>query len=161
MGTAKEQAGKAKAEAGRPAAAPAAGPPPGLDAARHAKMQRAAAKAEVIRNGLVAAHMAAALGAGGQFATDDFRVYLARLKADLGHPADPVLDILVEQLAFAHLRLARLHGQAAEATGTETIKVTNAACSRLMGEVRRTALTIRDLRSTAPAAPRLKLARTG
>jgi hypothetical protein len=136
-------------------------PPRGLDAARHAKHQRVAAQADVIRTGVLASHMAAALGMGGQIGTDAFRVYLARLKHDLGNPADPVLEILIEQLAFAHLRLARLHGQAAEAKGTETVKVTNAACSRLMGEVRRTALTISALRSTAPAAPRLKIAQTG
>lgn len=136
-------------------------PPAGLDAQKHAKAQRAAAKGESIRDGFVAAHMATALAMGGQYDPADFQAYLESMKADLGDTADPIQAILIEQLAFAHLRLARLHVDATSAKSMEAHKILNAACSRLMGEIRRTALTLDVLRGKAPSTSRLKLAQTG
>jgi hypothetical protein len=69
-----------------------------------------------------------------------------------GSPTDPVERCLLEQLFLAHHRLARLQVQAAEATTLEGAKVRNAAAVRLLGEIRRLALTIRQYR--APLASR-------
>jgi hypothetical protein len=64
-------------------------------------------------------------------------------------------------MAFVHLRLLALNGEAARAKTPEAVKIYNGACARLMGEFRRTALTLSELRGKAPAAPRIKLAKTG
>ncbi|MBO0699900.1 MAG: hypothetical protein J2P46_15995, partial [Zavarzinella sp.] len=136
-------------------------PPPGLDEQKHARAQRAAAKAEVVRDGLISSYLAAALGTGGQFDPHDFRAYLDRLLADAKVGADPIQRVLVEQLGFAHLRLAKLHAEAAAAKSLEAHKVLNAACSRLLGEVQRTALTLEALKGKAPQGSHLKVAQTG
>lgn len=155
MGKTKEDGDEAKEPAGRPAADPGPGP----DAARHGEAQRAAAKADVIRTKLYAAYIAPAVGK--QFAVADVVAYLDRFVDDAGAPADPVQRALVEQFAFAHLRVAGLHADAQAAKSVDAVKVLNAAGARLMAECRRLALTISTLRGSAPAAPRLKIAKTG
>ena len=80
------------------------------------------------------------------------RVYFNGFLRDAGAPVDPVEKILLEQLLLAHHRLAQLHAKAEVATGPEHIKILNAAASRLLSEVRRMALAIRQYRS--PISPR-------
>jgi len=144
---------------GQPAGGP--GPlPPGLNADKHARAQQAAARGEAIRDRLVSVYLADAVG-GGQFSPADFEAYLAGLIHDAGVPADPVQRMLVEQLAFVHLRLVALHLEASRVKTPEGVKVYNGACARLMGEFRRTALALSEMRGKAPAAPRLKLAQAG
>ena len=138
-------------------------PPPGLDAQKHAESQRRAAKAEIIRDGFICSALASGLRGGGQFDLKDFRVYLDGLLADAGVGADPIQRMLVEQVGFAHLRLAQLQCDAALTKSVDGQKVLNAACARLLGEMRRTSLTLAVLKGKgkAPAAPRVKLAQTG
>jgi hypothetical protein len=137
-------------------------PPPGLDTNKHADAQRRAARAEIIRDKFVCSALLSAFNST-EFDVTDYRTYLDGLLADAGVGTDPVRRILVEQLGFAHLRLAVLQSQAAVAKSLDEHKVMNAAVARLLGEVRRTALTIDELKGkrTAPAAPKVKLARTG
>jgi hypothetical protein len=145
-----------------PAAAPeAAEPPPGLDDAGHAAAQRAAHRAEVLRQGFVPACMATALGTNGQFDAPAFHAYLQEFVRDAGDPRDPVERVLVEQLAFAHLRLADLHAQAAGAKAVDAIKVLTAASARLLAEVRRLGLTLRAFRERAPTTEAVRLAQVG
>jgi hypothetical protein len=161
-----EPAGAAARKAPSPApearAAPAdAAPPPGLDAARHDAAQRAAHRAAVLRQGFVPACMATALGCNGQFDASAFRLYLEAFVRDAGDPRDPVERVLVEQLAFAHLRLADLHAQAAGAKAVEAIKVLTAASARLLAEVRRLGLTLRAFHERAPTTEKVRLAQVG
>lgn len=72
--------------------------------------------------------------------------YLEKLLKDAGNPQDPVERILLEQLALAHFRLAGLHARAASATHVEQIRVFSAAAARLLGEIRRLALSIKTYR---------------
>ena len=65
---------------------------------------------------------------------------------DAGDSKDPIERMLIEQMVIAHHRLAQLQVKAHEATNTEFIKVLNAAAVRLMGEIRRFALSIRQYR---------------
>ena len=65
---------------------------------------------------------------------------------DAGDSKDPIERMLIEQMVLAHHRLARLQVRAHGATNTELIKVLNAAAVRLMGEIRRFALSIRQYR---------------
>jgi hypothetical protein len=46
-----------------------------------------------------------------------------------------------------HHRLAKLHLQACSATSPEAVKIYNAACARLSGELRRMVLALRTYRS--------------
>jgi len=134
---------------------------PGLDEAKHVRAQQTAHRAELLRSGRVfAAQMVEPL-AGGAFDTDSYHAYIDGILQDLGKPSDPLIRILVEQLAFAHLRLAGLHGSASSAKSTDAVKVYNAACARLMAEVRRSVLTIDSMRGKSPAIPKLKIAKTG
>jgi hypothetical protein len=139
-------------------ASSAEGPPPGLDAARHAAGQRAAHQAEVLRESVFAASMAAALAHDKLFDPASYQVYLQRLMADSGDPPDPVERMMLEQLALAHFRVAALHVRAGRAEGLEATKILSAAAARLLGEFRRTALAFKVYRSGAPAvAPRAKI----
>lgn len=67
-----------------------------------------------------------------------------------GSPADPVEGLLLQMLLLVHHRLVRLHEHAARATGTEAIKILNAAAARLTSEYRRLALALKAYR--APVA---------
>jgi len=136
-------------------------PPPGLDEARHAAAQRAAHQAEVLREAYVPSALATALGMGSQFDGSACRVYLDRFIQDAGNPSDPVERALVEQVAIARLRLADLHSQAAQAKAVEAVKVYTSATARLLGEVRRLALSIREYRSHVPKKSKLRLAQVG
>ena len=78
--------------------------------------------------------------------------YLDDFLHEAGDPTDPIERMLLEQMALAHHRLAHLHTRAHAAEDVEHIKAYNAATSRLLGETRRLALTIRLYRT--PTAPR-------
>lgn len=134
-------------------------PPTGLDAARHAAAQQSAHQAEGLRRAFVPGCMASALGRNGLFDAAAFRSYLDQFLSDAGDPPDPIERALVEQFAFAHLRLADLQSLAAGAKTVEETKVYSAAAARLFGELRRTAIARQVARERAPAPaskPRLR-----
>jgi hypothetical protein len=141
---------------------PPQAPPPGLDADRHRAAQDAAHAAEVIAAAVIPACLAAVLSKGGAlFDSHAARVYLDRVLADYGGPADPTARALIEQFHFAHVRAAQLHVQAAAADHVDRVKVLNAAAARLHAEIRRTAVVLDELLRKRPAGPRLKVAKTG
>lgn len=80
------------------------------------------------------------------------KVYLNSFIRDAGEPTDPIELILLQQLLMAHHRVAQLHARAEGVTAPEAVKILNAAASRLLSEVRRLALAIRQFRS--PVSPR-------
>lgn len=134
--------------------------PPGLDAAKHAKAQRAAQGAELLREGIFPALMASALGLDSFVETPAFRVFLQRLMADLGNPQDPIEKMLAEQLALAHFRIAQLHIGAGQAKSQEAVKLYNTVCARMLGEFRRSCLALRALRAPPTAetkSPKVRL----
>jgi hypothetical protein len=113
-----------------------------------------------MRKGLFPLLMAQAVGHSSLIDGSACRVFLERLLAEAGNPADPVERMLLEQLAVAHFRTAQLHVLAGQAKGTEAVKLLTAAAARLLGEFRRTALALRAYRGEAPAgraAPPLKI----
>lgn len=124
----------------------AAAPSVGLDAAKHAKSQRTAQGAELLREGIFPALMASALGLDSYVETPAFRVFLQRLMEDLGNPQDPIEKMLAEQLALAHFRIAQLHIGAGQAKSHEAVKLYNTVCARMLGEFRRSCLALRALR---------------
>lgn len=80
------------------------------------------------------------------------KVYLNSFVRDAGEPTDPIELILLQQLLMAHHRVAQLHAKAEGATSPEAVKILNAAASRLLSELRRLSLAIRQYRS--PVSPR-------
>jgi hypothetical protein len=135
-------------------------PEPGLDAAQHAAAQKAAHQADVLRRVFLPACFAAALSTG-KFDASAFRSDLDQFIRDAGNPTVPVERLLLEQLAFANFRIGDLHTQAAQAKSIETIKVFTSAAARLLGEVRRVALTLQAYRSRTPATKKARIARVG
>lgn len=149
----------AKAAEPEPDVPPA--PAPGLDADTHARGQKSAAKAETIRNGRLFATYAQMVIGIGKFDLDDIQTYIDTLVDDLKATGDPLRRILIEQMALVHFRLAHLNAHSMDAKSTESLKVYNAGCGRLLAELRRLAFTIDSLGSKTPSAVRLKLAKTG
>jgi hypothetical protein len=123
--------------------------PVGLDEARHAKAQHAAHGAEVLRQGVFPTMMASALNLDRFFDSNADRIYLASVMRDLGDPKDPIERMLIEQLCMAHFRVAQLHGAAGQANGLEATKLLNTIAARMLGELRRTALSLKAYRPTA------------
>ncbi|VTT98779.1 unnamed protein product [Gemmataceae bacterium] len=124
-------------------------PPPGLDESRHAAAQRAAQGGEVLRHNVFAAFMATSLALDKFFDANAYRVYLAGVMRDLGDPKDPIERMLIEQLCLAHFRVGQLHGAAGQANGLEGTKLLNSVAARMLGEMRRTALSLKAYRTTA------------
>lgn len=135
--------------------------PPGLDGRRHTVAQRAAQQAEILRVAYVPAALAAALNMDGRIDGNACRIYLDRFLEDAGDPSDPVQRVLLEQVAVLRLRLADLHTQAARAKSVEATKILTGATARLLGEVRRLAVTLRELKGSAPKEPKLRIANGG
>jgi hypothetical protein len=130
-------------------------------AKRNEKAQRAAREAEAIRSGYITAAMATAHGSNGQLGPAGFQLFLEQFLKDAGMPTNPVTRMILEQTAFAHLRVADLHADAAGAKSPEMIKVLTGAAARLLGEIRRLALTLLALGEGKPAPAKPRLAKTG
>jgi hypothetical protein len=116
---------------------------------------------EVVRQAFVPGCMATALGTNGLFDSHAFRVYLDNFLKAAGSPADPLECLLWEQAAFASLRVADLHAQAAGAKSVDAAKAFAAAAARLLGELRRLAVTLKFYRGRAPAAEPLRITGVG
>ncbi len=71
-----------------------------------------------------------------------FRIYRDRLLADYGDPRDPILIMLVEQLALVHLNCGQLFFKASTAGSLESASAYLAAVTRLLAEFRRSALAL-------------------
>ena len=127
-------------------------PPPGLDDTRHAAAQRRANQAAVLRDGVFPVLMGTALGLDKCFEAGAYKTYLTDVMRDLGDPTDPVERMLVEQLCLVHFRVGQLHGAAGQATGLEAMKLLNTVTARMLGEMRRTALSLKAYRSSAVPA---------
>lgn len=66
------------------------------------------------------------------------------------NPTDPVQIMMLEQVAFAHFRIARLQMRVEEAKAIEIVKLYNSAATGLLGEFRRLALAVRAHRGQMP-----------
>jgi hypothetical protein len=80
-------------------------------------------------------------------------IYIERFLKESGNPKDPVLRVLLEQMAMAHLRLAKLNVDASLAKSPENQKVLTSAAARLLDEVRKLALGIKAYREPAASKP--------
>jgi hypothetical protein len=76
-----------------------------------------------------------------------FHDWLAVFLQEAGDPADPVLRLLLQQIAFAHFRVAHLHAKAEGATQTDAADVYMTAAAQLTGEFRRLVLALAEYRN--------------
>jgi hypothetical protein len=83
--------------------------------------------------------------------TAAFSRYVQKLREDAGDPADPVEQMLVEQLALAHHAVGRLHLKAATAETLNEAAIFLGAAARLTAEFRKTALALKSYREPAAA----------
>jgi hypothetical protein len=103
-------------------------------------------QAAVARRAILPAALASAIGMDRYVEATGYRRYLDDLLKDAGSPADPIVIMLIEQLAVCHLRAAQLQSQAGQAEGLEAIELYNAAAARLTAEFRKTALALKQYR---------------
>ncbi len=79
-------------------------------------------------------------------AADAFVEYRDQLLADCGAPDDPLVVMLIEQVAMAHINIARLHVKSAVAGSCVEAVAYEAAAARLLTELRRSVLVLEDLK---------------
>ena len=79
------------------------------------------------------------------------RTYLGSLYPNTERPTDALGQIMFDQIVVAHQRLLQLQLRAHEAQNVEVVKVLNHAATRLLGEIRRFALSIKQYRQPASA----------
>jgi hypothetical protein len=103
----------------------------------------------IIEETFVPVHLAMAAKFNSAVDAPGFRRYLGRLLENLVDPNDPIEAMICEQVAFAHLRLAKLHGGAGQAESAECIRRTNAASIHLMSEFRKMVLALESYRAMA------------
>ena len=100
-----------------------------------------------IRDAVFPAEFVEAAGLDSVVSTVGGRLHLLQFRVAAGDPADPVEQLLLEVLAFARMRFARVHALAEQAKSPEMIRVyLNTGC-RLMSEIAKTVLTLSAYRS--------------
>ena len=72
--------------------------------------------------------------------------YRDELLREMGNPTDPLERMLIEQLALAHVMTMQLHVNAALAKTPDGTGIYTTAATRLMGEMRRMILAVREYR---------------
>jgi hypothetical protein len=103
----------------------------------------------LISEGAIPTLLAAAVPFTESVGVVGFHDWLAVFLRDAGDPSDPVLRMLLQQIAFAHFRVALLHARAQDATQTDAADVYMAAASKLTAEFRRLVLTLADYRNAS------------
>jgi hypothetical protein len=86
------------------------------------------------------------------FDSNAFKVYRDRYLKAAGDPKDPVEIMLLEEIMWAHFSIGCLYSSVALLDEPEKIGMLTSASARLMAEVRRTSLALREYRS--PVTPK-------
>jgi hypothetical protein len=124
-----------------------AGLPPDPQARRRLQTEQAQREAQGARDTLIAAALNAIIDQPDLFGPLAIQAYAKNFVVEAGAPADPVERVLVEQLLIAHHRVAQLQARAEKANNLDEIKIVNGAATRLLAEMRRLALAIRQYRA--------------
>ena len=111
----------------------------------------------VLKDVLFQGEFLAAAGLDKEVSSLGARAHLLQFREAAGGPTDPVEQLLLDVLALARVRVARVHALAEQTTSPELIRVyLNTGC-RLMSEISKTALALAVYRGqskgNAPAAP--------
>ena len=116
--------------------------------------ERIAHRANLVKTSVFARAMASTIELDDSFDTSVFQSYLEQMQIEAGDASDPIERMMIEQLAMAHLRIGDLHLHAAHATGSELIKILNAATMRALSEFRKTALALAAYRERGKQSPK-------
>ena len=117
---------------------------------QQAVMDQLQIKANIIRDMAIPAAMTAAIPVAKGIDSGAFKVYRDGLLENAGSPTDPIEIMMVEQIALAHHRVAQLHILAEESKTVDEFKAYSTAATRLLGEMRRSALALKQYRQPAP-----------
>ena len=88
--------------------------------------------------------------AGDYFRLDGVQAYRKKLRAEFARPGNQLDAMLVDQLAWCHIESGHLLANSSTASDPKEKEVLCGSAIKLMAEVRKTALTLRDLQ-TPPA----------
>jgi hypothetical protein len=105
----------------------------------------------VIRDALIPAMMQLASGSHHQIGGAEFKSYRDVLVREAGSQ-DVLEQTLLEQVALAHLSASQLLANAGLEKTSKAAGIYATAAAKLMGEVRRTVVAIKELRSPTPPA---------
>ena len=108
--------------------------------------------AEVVRDAVMPAFMKMAIAPKGMLNGASLAVYRDQILKEAGGPTDPLERMLIEQALLANVMIVKLHGESSIASTVAGAEVYATAAVRLMAELRRTILAIREYR-TPPARP--------
>ena len=87
---------------------------------------------------------------GDNFRLDGVQAYRKKLRAEFARPGNQLDAMLVDQLAWCHIESGHLLANSSTASDPKEKEVLCGSAIKLMAEVRKTALTLRDLQ-TPPA----------
>ena len=81
-----------------------------------------------------------------------FQAYHDNILQKCGQPTDPIEVMLIEQEMWAHMAIGRLYVTAGGANDANALGIFAAAIARMMAEFRRTALALKQYKTSAPPA---------
>jgi len=113
-------------------------------------------QSNLVRDCVVPGYMQVVIGANAPLDKTAALGYRDELIRDMGSPKDPLERMLIEQVGIAHVMVMRLHGLCATADNAERTALYATAAGRLLAELRRTIVTLRDYR-TPPAKPQVTI----
>ena len=115
-------------------------------------------QAMTVRDAVIPALMQTAIAPAGSIDGTTARGYRDQLLQDMGDPTDALERMLIEQAALAHVMTMQLHASTAMAKTPEGAGVYAAAAARLMAELRRTILAVREYRTplTRPVVTKIE-----
>lgn len=105
-------------------------------------------EAVVLKDVLFQGEFLAAAGVDKEVSSVGARAHLLQFREAAGAPTDPVEQLLLDVLALARLRLARVHALSEQATSPELIRTYLLAGCRLQSEISKTILTLAAYRSS-------------
>lgn len=152
-------AGAAGAAGAKTDATGAAGAAAKTDAAGAAGATPQPGPGEYVRRVIIPATAAMAIAPNGPGDAAQIATYLEQVQREAGNPTDPIRCMLVQQFAVAHLRGLNLHVKSAVASTAEEAGVYSNAAAKIMGEMGKLALVIRQLEARATPKPNAPAAR--
>ena len=84
-----------------------------------------------------------------QMDTYAFKSYRDKLVADCGSPTDPIMVMMIEQIALAHFNIGRLQFRSATAGTIEAARAYGGLATQLLAEFRRSCVALQALRLSA------------
>ena len=118
------------------------------------KKLTSAQQARLVRDCVLPGLMSLAISPKGQIEGLVAKGYRDELLREMGDPTDPLERMLIEQAAVGNVMVMQLHALAAQSGNAVEAGIFVAAAARLMAELRRMILAVREYRSP-PSRPHI------